>query len=436
MKYSLMNAFLWLGIYLLLCLVPLAIALSGSIPEKRTFWIEFGVALGFLGLAIFALQFVFSGRFTRIAHSFGMDNILHFHRKMGIIAFVFVLAHPITLILADPEFLSYFDPRINAPRAIALSFATVSLILITVTSLWRLSFGLDYEKWRLLHGILSLALVFIGVVHAIQVGHYLDTFWKKALLALLMGGSMYLVIHTRLIRPWLNRKKPYKVIELIEERDECWTINLKAQNHPRMPFEAGQFAWLTIHKSPFSLQQHPFTIASSEKADLLSFTAKASGDFTSTWKDIEAGTNVFLEGPFGSFTPKENRNLFLVMGGIGVTPAMSMLRTLKDKKDARKVILIYASQKWNDITFREELEELKKAVNLKLIHILNKPENDWEGETGIVDYDFLKKHLPQYPNDYMYYICGPEPMMDEVELALRDLEIDWRHIYTERFDIV
>jgi predicted ferric reductase len=436
MKYSFRRAFLWLGIYILLCLVPLLIATIGSIPEQRDFWIEFGVALGFLGLGIFALQFVFSGRFTKIAASFGMDNVHHFHRKMGIIAFVFVLMHPITLILANPEFIGYFDPRINALRAIALSFATVSLIFLTASSLWRISFGLNYEMWRLVHGLLSLALVFIGTVHVLQVSHYIDTLWKQVLLALLMGGSMYLVIHTRIIRPWKNRKKPYKVINVQKERDESWTLELNPQNHKRMTFETGQFAWLTINDSPFSMQQHPFTIASSERDESLLFTAKATGDFTSTWEDIELGTKVFLEGPFGSFTPKENSNLFLIMGGIGVTPAMSMLRTLRDKKDNRKITLIYANENWENITFREELEEIKAQLNLKIIHVLNEPDDDWKGETGIVDYAFLKKHLPENPNDYMFYICGPEPMMDEAEIALRDLEIDWRHIYTERFNIV
>jgi len=436
MKYSFRRAFFWLGIYLVLCLIPLFIAITGPIPEKRDFWIEFGAAMGFLGLTMFALQFVFSGRFEKIAATFGMDNVHHFHRKMGIIAFVFVLMHPITLILANPEFLSYFDPRINAARSVALSFATVSLILITVTSLWRLSFGLNYEKWRLVHGVLALALVFIGTVHAIQVGHYINTLWKQILLALLMGGSLYLVIHTRIVRPWKNRKKPYKVINIQKERDDSWTLELKAQNHSRMSFETGQFAWLTINESPFSLQQHPFTIASSEMNESLLFTAKSVGDFTASWKDIEVGTHVFLEGPFGSFTLKENRNLFLIMGGIGVTPAMSMLRTLRDKKDKRKITLVYANESWENITFREELEELKTQLNLKLIHTLNKPEDGWKGETGIVDYKLLKKHLPEHPNKFMYYICGPEPMMDEAEIALRDLGIDWRHIYSERFNIV
>src|SRR5690625_7624529 len=90
------------------------------------------VALGFVGLALFGLLFLFSGRFVRIAPVFGMDNILNFHREIGILAFFLVLAHPVTLLIAEPEFLSYFDPSVNLPRALALSFVTVALLVILV----------------------------------------------------------------------------------------------------------------------------------------------------------------------------------------------------------------------------------------------------------------------------------------------------------------
>lgn len=159
------------------------------------------MALGFVVLALFGLLFLFSGRFVRIAPVFGMDNILNFHREIGILAFFLVLAHPVTLLIAEPEFLSYFDPSVNLPRALALSFVTVALIVILVTSIWRLTFGLSYEHWRLLHGFLALSIVFIGITHSIQVSHYLEPMWKKIAISALMGACMYLLIHTRLVRP-------------------------------------------------------------------------------------------------------------------------------------------------------------------------------------------------------------------------------------------
>ncbi len=436
MEYGYLRALKWLVVYFILCLIPLSIALAGITPEYRKFSIEFGVALGFLALAIFTLEFLFSGRIKQIAPAFGMDNILHFHKRMGLIGFLFVLGHPITLILADPQFLAYFDPRVNFLRALALSFVTVAVILIIVSSYWRTSFGLSYEKWRAFHGLLALAIVFVGVVHSIRVGHYLDELWQKIAIAVVMGSGMYLVIHTRIVRPYRAKKKPYKITEVIEERADCWTLKIKPDGHEGLSHEAGQFVWITIRETPFSLQQHPFTIASGTHEDGLRFTAKESGDFTGSWSDRKSGEKVFLEGPFGSFTPKKDKNLFLIMGGIGVTPAMSMLRTMKAENDRRKVILIYGSNQFENITFREELDELKDELNLDLIHLLLEPHEGWQGEKGTVEKALIDKYLPKNPHDFNYYICGPKPMMDIAELALRDLKIDWRHIYSERFEIV
>jgi predicted ferric reductase len=436
MKYNAKRGFLWLSIYLLLSLIPLAVAMSGTIPEARGFWIELGVCLGFIGLAMFGLQFLFSGRFALIAPIFGMDNIIQYHREVGIIAFLFVLAHPITLIIAEPSFLSYFDPGVNLMRAIALVFVLIAVIILLASSLWRLAFKLDYEKWRLLHGFLALAIVFTGIVHSIQVSHYLAPLWKKVAIALLLGASMYLTIHTRITRPWLSRKKPYKIKEVRPERGESFTLELEPVGHKKMRYFCGQFLWITIGDSPFKLQQHPFSISSSIKEKTIAITAKNLGDFTSTWGQLKPGTKAFLEGPFGSFTPEADSNIFLVMGGIGITPAMAMLRTFRDTGDKRKAILIYGNPDWEGITFREELEELSKQIDLKVVHILTNPPDGWTGETGHVDEALLKKYLPEKPDDYMYFTCGPGPLMDITEISLRNLGIAWNRIYTERFEIV
>jgi len=436
MHYSIKNGLLWLGIYFILGLLPMAIAVAGELPEFRTFWIEFGVALGFVGLAMFALQFVFSGRLEKVAPVFGQDNILNFHRELGITAFFLILAHPIILILAEPDFISYFDPTDNFFRAIALSFVVVFIILITATSLWRVNFKLEYEKWRLWHGFFSLAIVFIGLTHSLQVSHYLEPLWKKIALSVVMCAAMYLVVHTRVVRPWLNKKRPFKITKIKQELGNAWTLTIEPEKNIYFEFKPGQFAWITIGPTPFSIQQHPFSFASSARARAIAFTAIVEGGFTATWKHTPLETRVWLEGPFGSFTPKQDSNLFLVMGGIGVTPAMSMLRTMKDDQDPRQAILVYANKNVEEITFRKELNELRDYINLKVVHVLEDPPYGWEGEEGFVTKEILDKQLPDKPGEYTYYVCGPDPMMDMVGMALYDLNIPWNRIYMERFQIV
>ncbi|AHM62876.1 oxidoreductase FAD/NAD(P)-binding domain protein [Flammeovirgaceae bacterium 311] len=436
MRYTYRRGFFWLSIFILIALVPLGLALIGEIPLYRSFWIEFGVAMGFIALSLFGLQFLFSGRFNWVAPTYGMDNIIQYHRELGIIAFLFLLAHPFTLILKNQAYLAYFDPRVNLMRAIALNYVSLGVIAIIATSIWRTSFKLNYEKWRLLHGFLALSIIFVGVVHSIQVGHYLDPLWKKIALAAFMALFAYLTIHTRIVRPWLNKKYPYKVVEVKEEIGDCHSLTLAPNGHKKLEYIPGQFAWISICDTPFTLQQHPFSFASSARDNTITFTAKAMGDFTGSWKKIKKGRKAFLEGPFGSFTPEEDSHLFLLMGGIGVTPCMSMLRTMRDDKDPRKAILIYANKDWDDITFREELDELCGQINLTVIHVLEKTPKDWKGEEGFVDQDMLKKYLPDKPNEWMYFLCGPMPMMDIGEESLRNLGVDWHRIYSERFEIV
>jgi predicted ferric reductase len=77
--------------------------------------VEFGALLGFLGMAVLNLQCVITGRFRWFAAGFGFDNLLEFHKQKGIFALVLILAHPGILLVANPEFIAYFDPRQNLP---------------------------------------------------------------------------------------------------------------------------------------------------------------------------------------------------------------------------------------------------------------------------------------------------------------------------------
>lgn len=438
MTYNVRRGLLWLAVFAGLALFPLLVARAGAVPDPRAFLVEFGVALGFAGLALMALQFIFSGRLRHVAPSFGTDNLLHFHRQVGIIGLGFVLAHPIVLIAADSAFLSFFDPRVNFPRAAALAFVTVAVIGIGVTSLWREAVGLSYEWWRLIHGALALAIVGIGLVHALQVGHYIDTLWKQGVLVIFIAAMGYPIVHTRLVRPWRSRTRPWRVTAVEPERDACWSMTIEPTGHDGLRFRPGQFAWMTIGDTPFSLQQHPFSFASSARHRAITFTAKELGDFTSTWKHVLPGTRVFLEGPLGAFVPDPSpgTNLFMVMGGIGITPAMSMLRTLRDEGDRRQVVLIYGSNDLETATFLEELEALERALTLTVVHVLQDPPDGWEGEQGYVTPELLARYLPGQRTEWQYFVCGPPVLMDLAEVALREAGVPWFRIYVERFTLV
>ncbi|MCE7984492.1 MAG: hypothetical protein DYG89_25240 [Caldilinea sp. CFX5] len=439
MNYSLKQAFLWLAFYIVLAVAPLLIAYSGSLPAARSFWIEFSVGLGFVGLAIMGLQFVLTGRFQRVAASLGLDAMLQFHRQTGLVAFFFILAHPLILFITHPEYLVYLDPRANLPRALALSAVLGALTLLIVTTLWRQTVRLPYEWWRVGHGLLALFVLFIGQVHILQVGYYVSTPWKQALWIAMTGGAMLLLVNTRLLRPWQMRRTPYRVTGIREERGRACTLTLAPEGHAGLRFTAGQFVWLTLGDSPFALQQHPFSISSSAYGrDTLELTIKELGDFTATVKMVKPDTVAYLEGPYGAFTlnPNVSRGVIFIVGGVGITPVMSILRTLRDCGDQRPLLLINGNVDWEGVLFREELERLPQELNLKAVHVLQNPPVDWNGETGLINKALIDRYLPQNLKDFTYFVCGPEPMMDMVEPYLRQRGVPLRQIFSERFKIV
>jgi predicted ferric reductase len=438
LKYSLGETLFWISAYCLLALAPMALALLGEVPASRSFGIELGVMLGLLAYGVLHLQLLLTGRFTWFAQGFGHDTLLRFHRQTGIFALLLVLAHPATLFLADRSLLAYIDPRVDAVRAVSLGLLTLAALVLVGSSLWRLEMGLSYEWWRLLHGALSLVIVVMGVGHLLLVGHYSAPLWKQVAFAAMTLVGVYLVLHSRLVRPLRARRRPYRIVEVRPQRAQATTLVLEPENGTPFQFRPGQFVMLTIGDSPLSMQQHPFSLASSALDRRIELTAKGSGDFTAGLAHVAAGTRAWLEGPYGAFTLDldKSRGAVFIAGGVGITPFMSMLRTYRDRGSKFPLILLYCSSSWDEVIFRDELDELQGPLQLTLVHVLQQPPEGWRGESGYLDAAMLDRHLPADPLGHEYFICGPQALMDVVEPAILQRGVSARHVYSERFDMV
>ncbi len=439
-----LQGILWIFIYLGLTLAPVFFMLIEPRPAGREFWREFSVALGFAGLAMMALQFVLTARFKFLKAPYGSDIVYFFHRQISLVTFFLIMAHPIMLFVTSihpVSLLNMFDP--DTPwRARFATVSVLALIGIVVTAVWRKPLKIDYTRWRIWHGILATAAVSLAMAHIVGVGYYVNTPWKRALW---IGYAIFwigLLLYTRVIKPIVLLKKPYQVVGVKQERGNAWTLELAAVGHKGFTFQPGQFAWITAWNSPFKDTEHPFSISSGAvDGENLQFTIKELGDFTSTVKQLKSGQTVYVDGPYGAFSMDRHshaQQLVMVAGGIGITPMMSMLRTMADRGDQRRVTLLYANRDWESFTFREELEELKTKINLNLVYVIEKPSPDWTGESGFVNQRILDQYLPKErkKNLFEIFICGPKPMMDAVEAALVRLGIDYGDFHSERFDMV
>lgn len=409
MKYGLAQAVFWIVAFIIIALLPSAMALIGPQPLAREFWVEFGVLLGFLGLAVLSLQCVITGRLQWFATGFGFDSLLVSHKHMGIFALLLVLAHPTILFMANPTFMEYLDPRVNFLRAIALFFVIIASILLVASSLLRLTFRLSYEQWRVAHGVLSFGILFFGLGHVLMVDHCTEPLWEKAAFVVICGSALYLIIHSRFVRPLLMRRRPYRIVEVHPQRNDSWTLIIEPEGHPGLKFRAGQFLWITIGDTPFSLQQHPFSIASSSFNEQIELTIKELGDFTKSVKGISLGIRVWLEGPYGCFyhEPQVVKGAIFITGGVGITPIMSLLRDACDRADDSPCVLFDGNTAWDDVMFREEIGEMASRIRLKVIHVLTDPPEDWSGEVGYIDQMLLERYLPKDYEKYAYFNCGP-----------------------------
>ena len=166
-------------------------------------------------------------------------------------------------------------------------------------------------------------------------------------------------------------------------------------------------------------------------------TIRNLGDFTSAIASVPVGQRVYLDGPYGAFTIGNPADMHvLIAGGIGITPMVSMIRTLADRGDKRPLTLIYGSKDWESVTFREELEALQKRIDLTVVHVLSQPPEGWAGEQGYISAEVFKRHLPPGYADHEYFICGPNVMMDAIEAALGEMKVPLSKYHSERYSFV
>lgn len=430
------RAALWIAVYLFVVLAPLFALLIGAHPPSRPFWVEFSAALAYAGLAIVGLQFGLTARFRYITEPWGEDVIYYFHRQLVWVALALIVAHPAILIALRPERIAALNVFAVGWRIKWANFSLYALFGLMLLSYGRRLIRLPYEWWHGTHILLALLAIWTGLEHTVAFGFYLSDPVKAGLWVALAAAWVAILIYTRIVRPFFHLRRPYVIEAVRRERGDTVTLALKADRHKGLRFAPGQFAWVS-HITPWQITGHPFSFASSAEVEggRMEFTIRNLGDFTATVGRFEVGRRLWVDGPYGVFTMRATHDLpILIAGGIGITPMMSMLRTLADRGDKRPVTLIYANRDWDGVTFREELEALKSRLDLTLVHVLSDPPERWTGERGRFSVATLARNVPEPFDAHEYFICGPAPMMDTAERSLKALGVPISQYHSERYD--
>jgi predicted ferric reductase len=436
-----MHPLVLLPSYLVITTAPLLLGYLQAHPPRPVLD-ELASGLAMVAFAILLVEFVLSGRFRAISGRIGMDVTMRLHQLLARTALVFVLVHP--FLYRTP-----FNPPLpwDVTRQLTLGLDTASLVTgliawialpgFVLMSIYRDQLPYRYETWRLMHGLGAAVIALMGAHHTLQAGRYsadplLAGFWM-----LLLAAAFATLLHTYVIAPWRQTRRPYEVRSVKKIALKTWELTIRPGNGEALRFEAGQFVWLNLGHSPFSLHENPFSISSApaERPDIR-FIIKEAGDMTSRVGEIARGTPAWLDGPHGNLTLKgrKGKGMALIAGGVGIAPLISIARQLHAESDPRAMILLYGNRVADQIVYRDELTRLARRKNTQVTHVLSEPPHGWKGLTGQVGRATIEKVFAfEGRDEWLYLVCGPPAMLTAVERALNALGVPARQIVSERF---
>lgn len=417
--------------------LPLIVSGLAGVPP-RPFLQELASGLGMLAFSIILMEFVLSGRFKSISNGIGMDVTMRVHQVMARTALIFALIHPFLYGGTPSGGQRPWDPTrqltittdfVDLSSGIAAFLILPTLVLLAVS---RTKLDYSYETWRLIHGVGALLLALLLLHHTIYAGRYgsrPEMVWLwTAMTAVAVGSLLYVYA----VVPLLDKRRAWTVASVTRLTPRQWEVSVKPSGHSGMDFRAGQFVWLNVGQSPFSIRENPFSIASAPAAGPeVSFMIKELGDFTRSVGELEVGEVAYLDGPYGTLCV-DGRNepgVALIAGGVGLAPLLGILRQLRLTKDPRSVKIIYGNRRADQIAYQKELDA--EATT----YVLSEPAEGWEGAQGLIDSQLLDKVFSREEfRQWVFVMCGPAAMMNAVEdhLLLRGAKAN--QILSERFD--
>jgi ring-1,2-phenylacetyl-CoA epoxidase subunit PaaE len=244
----------------------------------------------------------------------------------------------------------------------------------------------------------------------------------------------------------MARFHPLKVTDVQRETRDAVVVTLlpRAEDSALFAFTQGQYLTFRRDFNGDELRRSYSICAGCDEGLLKVGIKRIDGGTFSTWANevLAAGDEIEAMPPRGNFfTPLESdarRNYIGFAGGSGITPLLSIIKTVLAREPRASFTLVYANRQVSAIMFREELEDLKNLHlgRLSIIHVLESEAQDIDLFTGRIDQDKVKAlfaHWIDANSIDAAFICGPEPMMLAVAAALREHGLDETRIKFELF---
>jgi predicted ferric reductase/mono/diheme cytochrome c family protein len=442
-------------VLVVICAIPLVLWLRAApvSPRFSTSTVALtstAVLCAFAGTAAFAMNLVLGARIRPVEKLFGgLERMYRIHRENGQIAFALLAAHAF-LIFASRVTVSVssgFD--LVTPRAgltifagfVALTLMGIALVLTLFVRLGQEVFVYVQRSFGFVF-LLATYHVFTTQNGAKALSPALN--WYTAALA---TAGIAAFAYRSLFHNVLVHRKHYTV-EAANRLDEFVTeVVLEPRSKP-LVYKAGQFVFvnfrsaamrqravdISLERQVFSIrageignQFHPFSITSAPGEENLRITVKAVGDYTSALRRLEPGAEAVVEGPFGSFSNEglgQPRQLWIA-GGIGVTPFLSMARSLGETP-GQPVHFYYCVERLEEAHFLDEFRAIaERRQDFELTVVPRDTDGFLSAERiaaenpGLAESDVL--------------ICGPPVMIVSLREQLTARDLPERQIHAEEF---
>ncbi|MCM0022114.1 MAG: 2Fe-2S iron-sulfur cluster-binding protein [Tagaea sp.] len=239
---------------------------------------------------------------------------------------------------------------------------------------------------------------------------------------------------------------PLAVSDVTRETRDCVAVTFAVP--PALAaayrFRAGQYVTLRRVVDGAELRRNYSICAAPYEGILRVGIKRVAGGAVSSWANdaLKPGDVVDVGTPEGRFTPAldaaSSRAYLLIAAGSGITPTISIAKTILREEPLSRVALIYANKTVDSIVFREDVEDLKNAhmTRFSVAHVLSRERQDTDLLDGRLDRAKLEgfaRALFEPAGLHGVYLCGPLDMIDMAKSALTDLGVAPAAIHTELF---
>ena len=423
------------------CLVPGALLVwDGYHGQLGVNEVNFAIrTTGLVGIVFLTLALAI----TPLRRVTKWNVLISARRNFGVFGFLYILTHFTIFWLLDRDgSLGSTAYEIVARPYLWFGFGALLLMApLAITSFDGMVTRLGAKRWKRLHRLAYVAAA-AGVVH-----YYMLQKADKTN-PLVFGGVLALLLASRLIP--VKKAAPKKrsfwsgELELASITDETHDVKTFRFVHPDggpLPFEhvAGQYLNLKLTIDGKRVNRS-YTIASPPtRREYCEISVKkvpngyGSKHLHETWRE---GDLIKIGAPAGKFyfAGHEAKRIVLIAGGIGITPMMSVARSLCDRGWPGDIYLIFSVRLVKDIVFRDEIRELQaKHRNLNVcITVSGDPDATWDGRRGQITREVIEMAVPNLTRGPIM-LCGPDPMMTAMRQLLVGMGIPDAEVHQEAF---